>query len=291
MRRLALAASVALLSAVPGLAQDQDASRVLSLGGTVTEIVFALDQQDRLIGRDTTSGYPPQALELPDVGYMRQLSPEGVLSVGPDLILSDEGSGPPEAIAVLKAAGIPFVEVPDGFGGEAIALKVTTIAEALGVPERGQALADRLRGELDEVARRNARQDDPRRVLFVLSTQGGRVMAGGEGTSADAIIALAGGRNAISGVQGYKQITDEAIAAAAPDVILMMDRSRGGPPSGSAEVLAMPAFAPTPAARDGALIHMDGLLLLGFGPRTAEAAAELHRALYGNEGEDGDGGA
>ncbi|RYI03174.1 MAG: hemin ABC transporter substrate-binding protein, partial [Acetobacteraceae bacterium] len=121
----------------------------------------------------------------------------------------------------------------------------------------------------------------PKRVLFILSLQGGAVMAGGEGSEAEGIIRLAGGINAASGFQGYKPMTDEAVLAAQPDVILMMDRE-GDLSISDADVLTQPALSQTPAAAAGAIVRMDGMLLLGFGPRTPEAAQALHAALYGS---------
>ena len=82
-----------------------DASRLVSIGDSITEIIFALGEQDRLVARDSTSTYPPAATALPDVGYMRALSPEGVLSVNPSAIVAVEGSGPVETLDVLKKAG------------------------------------------------------------------------------------------------------------------------------------------------------------------------------------------
>jgi iron complex transport system substrate-binding protein len=124
---------------------------------------------------------------------------------------------------------------------------------------------------------------DRKRVLFILSLQGGRIMAGGEGTEAEGIIRLAGGENAATGFQGYKQIADEAVLTAAPDLILMMARE-GDLSIADADILAHPALAETPAARNGALVRMEGMLLLGFGPRTPEAARALYDALYGQAG-------
>lgn len=270
-----------------------DAKRVLPLGGSITEIVHALGQGDRQIARDTTASFPPEVQALPDVGYVRALSPEGVLSVAPDLIIADEGAGPPEAIAVLKSAGIPYVEVPESYEPQGIADKITIVADALGIPDHGAALANQLKADLDVIQADAAAQTTKKKVMFILSLQGGRVTAGGQNSSADAIIALAGGENALTGFEGYKQVTDEAITAAAPDVILMMSRgddaadavANGGSGHSGANdaLLAMPAIQTTPAGREGRVVVMNGLLLLGFGPRTAEAARELHQALYGAE--------
>ncbi|WP_235905928.1 heme/hemin ABC transporter substrate-binding protein [Pseudooceanicola pacificus] len=253
---------------------------VLSIGGSVTEIVAALGQQHRLMARDTTSSYPPEVTSLPDVGYMRALSPEGVLSVGPSLILSEEGAGPPEALDVIRAADVDYVEVPDALTPEGILRKIAIIGDALGVPDRADRLADEVRIALSAALTDAQRPEaEKKRVLFVLSTQGGKINASGAGTAADALIRMAGGVNAVTDYEGYRQITDEAVGQAAPDVILMMDRG-GDHGAADDEVFAMPAIKLTPAARTRQVVRMDGLLMLGFGPRTAEAVRMLHDALY-----------
>lgn len=265
------------LFATPSLADP--AKRVLTLGGSITEIAVALGAQDRLIARDTTSTFPPEVTTLPDVGYFRALSPEGILALNPDLILSESGAGPQEALDVLIAAGIPFIIAPEDTSPDGVIAKIETVAQALDLPDEGTALAAKIAAGLAQAKTAAATVQTPKRVLFLLSLQGGRIMAGGEGSSAESIIRLAGGINAGTGFQGYRQITDEAIIAAAPDVILMMDRE-GDLAITDADVLAHPALSQTPAARSGAILRMDGLLLLGFGPRTPQAASDLHALLY-----------
>lgn len=251
--------------------------RVLSIGGSVTEIVYELGEEDRLVGRDSTSTFPEQATSLPDVGYIRQLSPEGVLSVNPDLVISETGAGPVEAVELLRAAAVPFVEVTDGYTEAAVLQKIRDVAEALSVPDKGEALAAEVSADLD-AAKAMATTDAPKRVLFVLSTAGGRITAAGEDTSAEAIIEMAGGVNAVDGISGYKQLSDEAIARAAPDVVLMMDRT-GDHAITDDDLFAHPAFVATEAARTRSVVRMDGLLLLGFGPRVGEAVRTLAVAL------------
>jgi len=275
-----LLALAGVLSATGAMAEPTPA-RVVSIGGSVTEIVHALGEGDRLVARDTTSTYPDAVSDLPDVGYMRALSAEGVLSVDPDLVLAAEGAGPPETVATLTAAALPFVTVPGGHTRAAVRAKIIAVADALGVPDKGAALAARTDAALaDAVADADSTTARPR-VLFVLAIQGGRILASGTDTAADGMIALAGGVNAITGFDGYKPLTDEAIIAAAPDVILLMDR-RGDLTIADADLLANPAIATTPAGQRGAgaIVRMDGLLLLGFGPRTPEAVTRLHAALY-----------
>lgn len=252
------------------------AERVLSVGGSVTEIIYALGAQDRLVGRDSTSTYPAQARELPDVGYMRALSPEGVLSVAPDLILSEAGAGPVETIEVLKSAGVRFVEIPDGYDGAAALAKIAAVGAALGVDST--ALSAQVEADIKAAA--DGKADSGKRVMFILSLRGGRVMASGANTAADGIIRMAGGVNAVAGFDGYKPLTDEAVAAAAPDVILMMDR-RGEHSVSDDDLWTMPALATTPAAQRKSIVRMDGLLMLGFGPRTGQAVTALREALGG----------
>jgi len=279
LTRRTLLAQGAALCALPAFGQSRD--RLLSIGGSVTEIVHALGAGDRLVARDTTSTYPPEVTALPDVGYARALSPEGVLSVSPDHILAIEGAGPPETIQVLKASGLPFTTVPEATDGPGILEKIKVVGHALGLPDRAETLIAETRAALDATATATMQipSDARKRVLFILSLQGGRILAGGRGTQAAGIIDMAGAVNAVEEIEGYKQITDEAVSRAVPDVILMMDR--GGDHAIEDEVLlSMPAIRTTPAARTGAVIRMQGLYLLGFGPRTAQAARDLHSAIY-----------
>ncbi|WP_238475723.1 heme/hemin ABC transporter substrate-binding protein [Rhodophyticola sp. CCM32] len=258
--------------------QAQDDDRVLAIGGSVTEIIYALGQQDRLVARDTTSSFPPEAEALPDVGYMRALSPEGVLSVNPDLVIAEAGSGPPETIEVLEEAAINFVMVPDGYDRASIGEKIRAVAAALGVDAAGEDLAAEVDADLAEAEAAAATGGTPPRVLFILSMQGGRILASGTDTGAAGIIALAGGENAVTEFDGYKPLTDEAVTALAPDVILMMDR-QGDHSAADAELFSHPALSTTPAAQTGSVVRMDGLLMLGFGPRTPEAVRALSAAF------------
>ena len=295
-RRFLAVSGVALVTfaaalALPALtlsarAAEGEAKRIVAIGGAVTEIVYALGEEDRLVARDQTSTYPPEAAELPDVGYIRALSPEGVLSVNPDMIIALEGYGPPEAVSVLAQAGVPIVEIPDGYDGASILTKIRATAKALGREEAGEALAEKVGAELAEAEKIATGVTDKRKVLFVLSLQGGRILAAGANTHADGIIRMAGGVNVIDGIDGYKPVTDEAVIEAAPEVILMMDRG-GDHDAAKTEVLDHPAIAMTPAGKNRAFVRMDGLYILGFGPRTASAARDLGNALHGEASSQG----
>ncbi|GAB2184221.1 heme/hemin ABC transporter substrate-binding protein [Roseibium sp. LAB1] len=278
---LALTVAALVLPGKPLFAESAGSSEsrhVVAIGGSVTEIVYALGEDKRLIARDSTSIFPAEASSLPDVGYMRALSPEGVLSVNPDLILMLEGSGPQETVDVLRKSGVAMADVPEAYTAEGIVRKVRVVGEVLGVQAKADALAGKLEEDLAEAQRAAESRVPGVRVLFVLSTKAGRILAAGTDTAADGILKLAGAENATSGFSGYKLLSDEAIVSAAPDVVLMMDRHGDGEASGDA-LFDHPALAQTPAGRNKQLIRMNGQLLLGFGPRTAEAVRELSNRL------------
>lgn len=286
VRRAAFGMAIVLgLSGVAEAADDggvfADPSRIASIGGSLTEIVYALGEQDRLVARDSTSLYPTAALRLPDVGYMRQLSPEGVLSVNPSGILALQGSGPKEAVDVLKKASVPYVEVPETFDQAGILAKILAVGKALGADDKAEALAAQVDARLKAAERLTATVAQRKRVLFVLSMQGGKILASGSGTAADGIVRLAGGVNAVEGYTGYKQLSDEAAVTAAPDVILVMDHA--GAAVSDEDLFANAAIAQTPAGAARQVIRMDGGYMLGFGPRTADAVHDLAVALYGAE--------
>ncbi|QYK42063.1 MAG: ABC transporter substrate-binding protein [Paracoccaceae bacterium] len=253
---------------------DEGPHRVVAAGGSAAEIVFALGAGDRLIARDTTSSHPPQVLDLPDVGYVRRLSPENIIALSPDLIIAEHDAGPPEAMDLLRGAGVPVALLPAAQDPAGLVAKIGTAAQALGLPDAGAALSAQVTARLAEA--RTAADALPMkpRVLFILSMQGGRLLVSGGDTAADAMIGLSGGQNAVTEFTGYKPLTDESAIAAAPDIILMMDR--GGEHDASlAEVAAHPALALTPAGAGARVIRMDGLYLLGFGPRTGDALLDL----------------
>lgn len=256
-----------------------DPARIVSIGGAITEILYALGLEDRLAGVDSTSLFPAAALrDKPNVGYMRQLSAEGVLGLNPSLVLAMQGSGPKETMDVLEAANVPLVLVPETFSEQGLVEKIKMVGHAMGADKRAACLTAAVTSDLAQLRELRAKVTKPVRVMFVMSLLNGRAMAAGQKTAANEIIALAGGVNAIDGYDGYKIINDEAIIAAKPDVVLSIQR---GKDSVDAEaVYVHPAFALTPIAANKTFISMEGLYLLGFGPRTAAAARDLSIKLY-----------
>lgn len=280
-RGFCAAAGASALAAAWGRARAAvpTADRLVSIGGAVTEIVFALGAGDRVIAVDSTSYYPPEAKRLPDVGYLRQLVAEPIIALDPSLVLLLEGAGPPTTIEQLRAAEVPLLVVPDDPSVGGIVEKIRVVAAAVGREAEGDALTRSIDAELTRLGAALAEAQDRPRVLFVLAAGNGRLLAAGDDTAAAGIIALAGGRNAVAGFDGYKPLSGEAAVAAAPDLLLFMDRTLDEM-GGLDGVAARPELALTPAVQAGRVKAMDGLLLLGFGPRTPQAVRELAAALH-----------
>ncbi|WP_336276303.1 heme/hemin ABC transporter substrate-binding protein [Bartonella sp. CB178] len=254
-------------------------ARIVSIGGSLTEIVYELGAEGQLIARDSTSVYPQEALKLPVLGYMRTLSPEGVLSLAPEGILLVEGSGPPSTIEILKKTSIPMVIIPENYSRESVIEKIRLVGKAINREMQAATLIEKMSRDFVDNDILLEKVTKPKRVLFILSVQNGRVMASGTGTAADGMIKLSGGINAVSDYKGYKLLNNEALLKLNPDAILLI--KYGGKSVNIDKVLAIPAIQATTAAKNHAIKQMDAMYLLGFGPRTAKASREVINMLYG----------
>jgi iron complex transport system substrate-binding protein len=260
-----------------------DVSRIVPLNGDLAEIVWALGLGANVVGVDVSATYPPDVFgPLPKIGYQRQLSAEGVLSLDPSVIVGSTEAGPPEVIEQIRGAGVPVVIV-DGtdLSIAAPAAKIRAVAQALGVADRGDELAEQTQTEIDAARAIAAEATSRPKVLFLYVRGEGTQMIAGAETSADAMIVAAGGINAgaEAGLTGYQPLTAESLAAAQPDVLLLLAaglESIGGPDG----LLEIPGIAQTPAGRNRAVLAYDDLYLLGLGPRTGKALLDLVHGLH-----------
>ncbi|HEV7268903.1 MAG TPA: ABC transporter substrate-binding protein [Falsiroseomonas sp.] len=250
--------------------------RIVAAGGSVTETVCALGAADRLVAVDSTSRFPERVGALPRIGYLRALATEGLIGLDADLMLLSDEAGPPQALAVLRAAGAPIRIVPDEPGAAGVARKIAAVASALG--QEGGALADTFLVDWRALDAPIAALR-PVRALFVLSVARGAPLVSGEGTHADAMLRAAGAVNVIRGFSGYRPLSAEAAAGLAPEAIVMMEHAlaEGG---GAEAVTRIPALAVTPAAAARRVVALDGSYMLGFSPRAAHARRDLAALLH-----------
>lgn len=259
-----------------------DVGRIVPLNGDVAEIVWALGLGGQVVGVDVSATYPPaETGRLPRIGYQRDLSAEGILSLNPTVIVGSEDAGPPEVIEQLRMAGVSVVILPASPELDGVAAKIRGVAEALGVPEAGASLAAQTEAAIAAAMDLAAEAESRPRVLFLYVRGTATQMIGGAGTSADVMMTAAGGINASAeaGIDGYKPITPEALVAAQPDVLLLL--SAGLASVGGVEgLLTIPGIALTPAGRNRAVLDFDDLYLLGMGPRTGQALHDLVLGLH-----------
>ena len=258
---------IALL-ALPALA----AERVISIGGDVTQIVYALDAQQELIARDSTSRHPAQATKLPDVGYMRQLNAEGILALKPTLVLSSELAKPSLVLQQVEQSGVKVVDVTGASSLDAIAIKIATIGNALHREAAANALIEQVNKQRAQIPQ----QPLPVKVLFIMAHGGMRTQAAGAQTGADGAIRSAGLVNAMAAVPHYQQLSQEGVVAAAPDLIVVGEeglRTLGG----EENVWSLPGLALTPAGQHRALLVVDDMAFLSFGIDTPGSILKLRR--------------
>jgi iron complex transport system substrate-binding protein len=232
-----------------------------------------------VVGVDASSVYPAAATEKPSVGYFRRLPAEGVLSLNPTLVLALEGTGPPSVLDQVRSAGVEVHLLQDPATVAGTKEKIRRIGRLLGRDAKADSLVQQMERDLAEA--RNVREaaNSTPRVLFIYARGTGSMNVAGRGTSAEAMIELAGAKNAISGFEGYKPMTPEAVASAEPDAILMP--SRGLESVGGVDgLLDQPGIDLTPAGENRRIVGMDDLLLLGFGPRLGTAVKRLTMKLH-----------
>ena len=256
--------------------QADDSSRVTIAGGSLTEIVYLLEQENKLVAVDITSNFPEEAKQLPSIGYVRALSAEGVLSLSPSLILGEDDTGPPTVMEQLSRVGIQIEIIPEENSTDGIIKKVKCVAEILGVDKNTKdktlAILNADAKELKLLTEMNKKESP--KVMFILSMESGSPTVGGRDTSADGLIKMTGAINVMDSFEGWKPVSTEAIIQAKPDFILISERGLNS--FGSIEKLGQhPSLVFTPAAKNNNIIAMDGMAMLGFGPRTISSAKDI----------------
>lgn len=271
----------AAADAASGCAQAASSARIAIAGGSLTEIVYFLGAEERIVAVDSTSDFPAAARQFPSVGYVRNLSAEGLLSLAPTLVLGEDDMGPPETVAAVERSGIDIVRVPESRSARGILGKVRCVAAALGLGGEAEArIAAQLMPKLDALDALAAAGDRPRAALLLQMRDGAPIGAGRE-TSGDSVLALAGAANVFASFDGWKPISVEAMVHSAPDFVVVS--AHGAQAAGGIDALlshpALRVLGADEQDRRRRLIVMDGMALLGFGPRTLDSAATLGRRL------------
>ncbi len=272
---LALTLLALLLSKI-SYANTED-MRIVVSGGSITEIIYALGEQDKIVGVDSTSIYPIEAKQKPQVGYVRRIGSEGVLSLNPTLLLGEADTGPPKVLAQLQQTGLAnyiFSKEDNYLGIEA---KIRKIASLLNVEEKGEQLVNQVERDREALNFVLKQKQSTPKVLFILSMRSGQPIVAGKATSANEVITAVQATNVAKQLQGWKAISTEAVLEMNPDVILMMSRHGNDP---SVDIANQSHFKFTNAVKNNRVYSFDGTYLLGMNPRTPKAVIEVAKKLY-----------
>ncbi len=255
-----------------------DSTRIVSMNGTLSEIVSGLGLQEQIVGVDVTSNYPDALKGIPKIGHNRNMNVEGILALKPDVILGMAKEVSPQLLQQLKAAGIKTLLFEQEFSVTGARSLIKAVGDSLKSPLKADSLLLQFNQELEKGKPTvNASIKKPK-VLFIYARGAGSMMVGGSGTQVAKVIEMAGAENAVNDFEEYKPLTAEALVKANPDVILLFD---GGLASvgGTAGLAKVQGIQQTKAGKNKKIISMDGSLLTNFGPRLGKAVAELTQKI------------
>ncbi len=258
----------------------EDSSRIAVAGGSITEIIYLLGYEERLVGVDLTSNFPEPATDLPSVGYVRNLSVEGLLSLQPTLILGEDDMGPPAVLEQLDNAGVITKRIPESHDADGILAKIKCVATLLDVPnDEMEPRLQEFRSVAGQLEVASTNYPNNVRVALLLSLNSGAPVAAGDNTSGGGFLRMVGATNVFAAIDGWKPVSLEFMAAEDPDVIVVP--TRGADAIGGIEgVASHPSLRTTKASLNDRIVILDGMAMLGFGPRTLQTALDFARTLH-----------
>lgn len=255
-----------------------EAKRLVTIGFSVTEIVFALGAGDQVVAADKSSIFPEEAKKLATLDLFRNISAEPIIAQDPSLVLAAEDTNPKDALEKIKAADIEVVEIGGEATVDATKARIEKIAGLLGLEEKATELNAGLDEQIAQAAKKSEACEKPARTMFIYARGPNTVMVAGKGTAVTSLIELAGGESVHGDIEDFKPMSAEAIVGANPDVILMTE---GGLQSlgGIDGVKRLKGLGDTEAVKNGRVLTYDDAVLLSFGPRLGSVALELADTL------------
>lgn len=253
--------------------------RIITLNSALSETVHALGRGSNIVAVDVTSEYPDAIKRKPRASRDRTFSLEGLLAFKPDLILTPPNELNYNVESKLKQLGVKVITVRQEYSVKGAERFINDVAAAIGASKEATALTSTLQTNLKRVLSEIQVGKEKPKVLFIYARGIGVMSVAGKGSHIDAIISLAGGRNAVQEFRDFKPYTTEALIKANPDVLLLFDfgaSSLGGPQA----VLRMPGVSLTNAGKNQRVIVIEGTLLINFSTRLPQAIKELNNRLY-----------
>ena len=254
---------------------EAESSRVITIGGAVTEIVWALGGNEQVVAVDQSSTYPPEVSNLPDVGYIRQINAEGVLAMNPTLILTTQSLAPQVAAEQIINSGVRVVSTPIIQDLDSLLAAIEEFGKALNKSKEAQELRSKIRTKANKINSIYKNKEKPRMLLLI--SHSGRFSAAGKGTKGNGFLEWTGGENVFESINGYKSISQEALLSEKPDIILFA-QSLVTPPSSPKDIFDKLGISALSEA--GTQVYPIQMGYLSFGPRTVDMVLELVEKVY-----------
>ena len=286
---LRLLVTILLLISTPAKANvvcetASNTEKVVVAGGSLTEIMYFLGLQQKIVALDVTSSYPKEAKKLPSIGYVRALSTEGVLSLDPTLVIGENDMGPENVVEQIKRTNIDLRIIPETHSAEGIKSKVLCLGAIFDLNDKTKKKVNDelipLIDDLKDIQKKNEKLK--KRILLILSMQGTSPVVAGLGTAGDGFIKMTGASNVITEFEGWKPVSPESLILSNPDYILITSRGMRSFKSID-ELVKQPALSLTNAAKNRNVIDINGMAMLGFGPRGIMTALKVARRIYGKD--------
>jgi iron complex transport system substrate-binding protein len=293
MKKILIVPAVAIALLAIGCARFHNASseskdaRYVVISPIYNEIIWALGAQDKVVGIDLSTTYPPEVKNVQTVGYHRALSAEGILSLHPAAVIHDNNIGPPQVVQQLQQLNIPmktFTARNDSFDG------TKALIREMGAYFHKEARAEELCNTLDTQRTASLEKvkqytDHPRVAVihfgrasnvYLVVGKGG----GGDGGGVSQMIELAGGQMAVENRGMQRMESPEIIAQANPDVILLTDYGYDRLGGSVEQIKALPGVATSNAAKNNRIYRIEENVLNYFGPRSGENIAKVAAIIH-----------
>ncbi len=253
--------------------------RIITAGGTITEIVHELGYGNQIIATDITSTYPKGMQELPSIGYRNQIKSEGILSMGADVVLAEEGYLSKEVVEQLRLSNVDVNLFHKPKKVEETYSLIKELAEYLGAEEKGEGLVGQIEQDIQELKAFLKDKRKGPKIAFIMARGSETVFIAGEDTFAHSLFELVGADHVSRGFKDFIPLTPEAMVSMNPEHLLLFESSLAtlGGKNGLANIRGIEQ---TQAFQEQRILAMDGLYLSGFGPRVGKAAMELAKAIY-----------
>ncbi|MBI0399343.1 heme/hemin ABC transporter substrate-binding protein [Cyclobacterium marinum] len=261
------------------LTEGGSPQKIITAGGTITEIVYSLGFGDQIIATDRTSTYPKEMQALPSIGYRNQIKSEGILSLSPDMVLVEEGYLSEEVVSQLKLMDLKIHFFKKPTNPDETKNLVRELARLFEVPDTGEQINENINKDLKRLeAYLLKEQRDSLTAAFVMARGPETLFIAGENTFAEEIFNLAGIKLAAKGFKEFIPLTPESLVSMSPDYLVLFDS--GLESLGGLEGLAaVNGVKETEAFREKQVLSFEGHYLSGMGPRVGQVALELAKSV------------